>query len=210
MTLTKTMFKPPSTFKDRRPDLEFKTEYRENGSCASAWVPKVERPIIVPNGTPGRVGEIVDLMRRGEACIQRPYKSPWTPPSDYEFIARYLPDEQSRLNFISKCEAWIADNPSPVPFTAPPKPKIDTDLILALFKKYEGKVPPFEERMKVCQAAGYSEEYIARAKLRQKKFEETFADRQNVLDGIFNKWPSASKPTPKPRGKVIKAVKKRT
>ena len=210
MTLTKTMFKPPSTFKDRRPVLEFKTEYRENGSCASAWVPKVERPIIVPNGTPGRVGEIVDLMRRGEACIQRPYKSPWTPPSDYEFIAKYLPDEQSRINFISKCESWIADNPPPVLFVAPPKPNIDTDLVLALYKKYEGKVPPFEERMKVCRAAGYSEEYIAKKTERQRKFTEMAAERQKAIDAVFGKWPTANKTAPKPKAKVIKAVKKRT
>ena len=210
MTLTKTMFKPPSTFKDRRPVLEFKTEYRENGSCASAWVPKVESPMIIPNGTPGRVGEIVDLMRRGEACIQRPYKSPWTPPSDYEFIAKYLPDEQSRLNFISKCESWIADNPPPVPFVASPKPKIDNDLVIALFKKYEGKVPPFEERMKVCRAAGYSEEYIAKNTERQRKFIEEAAERQKAIDAVFGKWPTANKATPKPKAKVIKAVKKRT
>lgn len=210
MTLTKTMFKPPSVFKDRRPDLEFKTEYRANGSCASTWVPKVERPLIIPNGTPGRVGEIIDLMRQGEACIQRPYKSPWTPPSDYEFIAKYLPDEQSRINFISKCEAWLADNPPPVLFVAHLKPKIDTDLILALYKKYEGKVPPFEERMKVCRAAGYSEEYIAKAIERKRKLDETTDTRQKVIDDIFGKWPSANKATPKPRAKVIKAVKKRT
>ena len=210
MTLTKTMFKPPSIFKDRRPDLEFKTEYRANGSCASTWVPKVERPLIIPNGTPGRVGEIIDLMRQGEACIQRPYKSPWTPPSDYEFIAKYLPDEQSRINFISKCEAWLADNPPPVLFVAHLKPKIDTDLILALYKKYEGKVPPFEERMKVCRAAGYSEEYIAKAIERKRKLDETTDTRQKVIDDIFGKWPSANKATPKPRAKVIKAVKKRT
>ena len=204
------MFKPPSVFKDRRPDLEFKTEYRANGSCASTWVPKVERPLIIPNGTPGRVGEIIDLMRQGEACIQRPYKSPWTPPSDYEFIAKYLPDEQSRINFISKCEAWLADNPPPVLFVAHLKPKIDTDLILALYKKYEGKVPPFEERMKVCRAAGYSEEYIAKAIERKRKLDETTDTRQKVIDDIFGKWPSANKATPKPRAKVIKAVKKRT
>jgi len=210
MTLTKTMFKPPSVFKDRRPDLEFKTEYRANGSCASTWVPKVERPLIIPNGTPGRVGEIIDLMRQGEACIQRPYKSPWTPPSDYEFIAKYLPDEQSRINFISKCEAWLADNPPPVLFVAHLKPNIDTDLVIALFKKYEGKVPPFEERMKVCRAAGYSEEYIAKAIERKRKLDETTDTRQKVIDDIFGKWPSANKATPKPRAKVIKAVKKRT
>ena len=206
----KKMFKPPSTFKDRRPVLEFKNEIRANGALVSSWVPKVDRPVIIPNGTPGRVGEIVDIMRRGEACIQRPTKTPWTPPSDYEFIAKYLPDEQSRINFISKCETWIADNP-PRRIAAPAeKPVIDTELILALYKKYPGAVPPFEERMKVCRAAGYSDEYIAKKTERHRKFTELADERQKTIDSVFGKWPTANKATPKPKGKVIKAVQKRT
>jgi hypothetical protein len=209
-TRVKNMFKPPSVFKDRRPVLEFKNEIRANGALVSSWVPKVERPIIIPNGTPGRVGEIVDIMRRGEACIQRPAKTPWTPPSDYEFIAKYLPDEQSRINFISKCETWFNDNPPRLIATPREKPIIDTELILALYKKYPGAVPPFEERMKVCRAAGYSEEYIAKRTERQRKFTELADERQKAIDAVFGKWPTANKATPKPKGKVIKAVKKRT
>jgi hypothetical protein len=64
--------------------------------------------------------------------------------------------------------------------------------------------------MKVCRAAGYSEEYIAKAIERKRKLDETTDTRQKVIDDIFGKWPSANKATPKPRAKVIKAVKKRT
>jgi hypothetical protein len=204
------MYKPSSTFKDRRPVLEYKTEYRANGALVGTWVPKAERSAIIPNGTPGRVGEIVDEMRRGEACIQRPAKTPWTPPSDYEFIAKYMTDDQSRVNFISKCEQWIADNPPPPPPPPQVKPIIDTELILALYKKYPGVVPPFEERMKVCRAAGYSEEYIAKKTERQRKFTELAEERQKAIDAVFGKWPTANKAAPKPKGKVIRAVKKRT
>lgn len=206
----KNMFKPPSTFKDRRPVLEFKNEIRANGTVVSSWVPKVEKSAIIPNGTPGRVGEIVDMMRRGEACIERPSKTPWTPPSDYEFIAKYMPDEQSRVNFISKCEQWIADNPPRQASVPPEKPVIDTDLILALYKKYPGAVPPFEERMKVCRAAGYSEEYISKKTERHRKFTELAEERQKAIDDVFGKWPTANKAAPKPKPKVILAVKKRT
>ena len=82
----------------------------------------------------------------------------------------------------------------------------------ALFQKYPGAVPPFAERVKVYRAAGYPAEYIAKVIERHKKLAETAAERQKALDEIFAKWPSASKavPKPKPKGKVIKAVKKRT
>jgi hypothetical protein len=190
--------------------LEFKNEIRANGTVVGTWVPKAERSALIPNGTPGRVGEIVDMMRRGEACIERPAKTVWTPPSDYEFIAKYMPDEQSRNNFISKCEQWIADNPTPPPPQPPAKPIIDTELILALYKKYPGVVPPFEERMKVCRAAGYTEEYIAKKTERHRKFIELAEERQKAIDDVFGKWPTANKATPKPKPKVILAVKKRT
>jgi len=206
----KNMFKPPSTFKDRRPVLEFKSEIRAIGTVASSWVPNVEKIAIVPNGTPGRVGEIVDLMRRGEACIERPAKTPWTPPSDYEFIAKYMPDEQSRINFISKCEQWFADNPPRQIIVPVEKPVIDIELILALYKKYPGAVPPFEERMKVCRAAGYSEEYIAKKTERHRQLVEKADERQKAIDAVFGKWPTANKAVPKPKPKVILAVKKRT
>ena len=203
------MFKRPTIKRGFLTPKQFVTEIRPNGTRSSTWVARVPNPLI-PNGTPGRVGEIVDLMRQGEDHIKRPVPQTWTPPMDYQFVAKHISDEQTRLNYISKCEAWLADNPPPVLFVAPPKPNIDTDLVLALYKKYEGKVPPFEERMKVCRAAGYSEEYIAKKTERQRKFTEMAAERQKAIDAVFGKWPTANKTAPKPKTKVIKAVKKRT
>ena len=59
-------------------------------------------------------------------------------------------------------------------------------------------------------SAGYSEEYIAKKTERQRKFIEEAAERQKAIDAVFGKWPTANKATPKPKAKVIKAVKKRT
>ena len=203
------MFKRPTIKRGFLTPKQFVTEIRPNGTRSSTWVARVPNPLI-PNGTPGRVGEIVDLMRQGEDHIKRPVPQTWTPPMDYQFVAKHISDEQTRLNYISKCETWVEDHPPRRVMTPVAKPKVDTELILALYKKYEGKVPPFEERMKVCRAAGYSEEYIAKAIERKRKLDETTDTRQKVIDDIFGKWPSANKATPKPRAKVIKAVKKRT
>jgi hypothetical protein len=148
-------------------------------------------------------------MYRGSDAVRRPNKTAWTPPVDYEFIAKYMP-ECEREAYIAECKEWFESHPPPAPKTPPPKPETDRDLIMALFKKYPGAVPPFEERIKVYAAAGHSEEHIAKVIARRQKLEETVEERQKVLDGIFGKWPSANKSVPKPKGKMIKAVKKRT
>jgi len=208
--VTSKMFKRPTIKPVLLAPKQFVTEIRPNGTRASTWVTPVDRPAIVPNGTPGRVGEIVDLMRKGEAFIRRPEKTPWTPPMDYEFVAKHLPEE-SREAYVAQCLEWLDAHPKPVPAEAAQKaPEPDRQLIQALFKKYPGAVPPFEERIKVYKAAGHSEEYINKAIARHQKLAETADERQKALDAIFGKWPSASKTAPKPKTKVIKAVKKRT
>jgi hypothetical protein len=203
-----TMYKRPTLKRGLVVPRQFVTEIRANGSRVSEWVPQVLHTII-PNGAPGRVGEIVDALYKGSDCIRRPSKTPWAPPVDYEFIAKYMP-ECEREAYIAKCKEWFENHPPPIPNTRAPKPVVDQDLVLALFRKYPGAVPPFEERVKVCAAAGYPEEYIDKITVRRQKLEETADERQKVLDGIFGKWPSANKAVPKPKGKVIKAVKKRT
>jgi hypothetical protein len=206
---TSKMFKRPTIKCGFLTPKQFVTEIRPNGTRASTWVTPVHIPAIIPNGTPGRVGEIVDLMYKGFDCVRRPDKTPWTPPMDYEFVAKHLPEEIQDA-YLAKCEMWIADNPPRRVLVPAEKPVIDTELILALYKKYPGAVPPFEERMKVCRVAGYSEEYIAKKTERHRKFTELAEERQKSIDNIFGKWPSANKATPKPKSKVIKAVKKRT
>jgi hypothetical protein len=129
---------------------------------------------------------------------------------DYEFVAKHMP-EASREEYLAKCREWLEAHPTPVaPPPAPKGPEPDRQLVQALFQKYPGAVPPFAERVKVYKAAGYPAEYVAKVIERHKKLAETAAERQKALDEIFAKWPSASKAVPKPKGKVIKAVKKRT
>jgi hypothetical protein len=205
---TKTMYKRP-TLRLHKPTLQFVTHVRANGSTASAWVaaPLSSRPI--PNGTPGRVGEIVDAMRRGADCIQRPAPTLWTPPSDYKYAASYMPAE-TREQFIARCEAWFEANPPRAAVEPVAKPVVDSTIIQNLFRKHSGCVPPLDERLRAYKAAGYPDAYLIKVMDRHAKMEETSDERQKALDAIFAKWPSASKPVPKPKGKVIKAVKKRT
>jgi hypothetical protein len=77
-----------------------------------------------------------------------------------------------------------------------------------MYAKYTNGRPPLAERIKVYRAAGHTEDYIEKVKAREKRWKDTKAERDAAFDLIFAKWPSASKPTPKPK-KVIKAVKKR-
>ena len=206
-----TMFKRPTIKPVFVPPKQFVTEIRPNGTRASTWVVPPPVTVLIPNGTPGRVGEIVDSMYKGMDCIYRPEKTPWTPPMDYEFVAKHLPEE-SQEAYVSKCREWNEAHPKPEPRRAPVPtgPEPDRQLVMALHKKYPGAVPPFEERIKVYKAAGYPEAFINKAIKRQKEFVEMTTERQKAIDAIFGKWPSANKATPKPRAKVIKAVKKRT
>jgi hypothetical protein len=87
----------------------FIIENRRNGSKAGYWAPDT-RIHIVPSGAPGRVGEICDAMRKGPDCITRPPPTKWTPPVDYEFVARHLP-EAERTAYLARCEAWHRENP---------------------------------------------------------------------------------------------------
>ena len=211
MSQTSKMFKRPTIKRGFLAPKQFVTEIRPNGTRASTWVAPVRPSTIIPNGTPGRVGEIVDLMYKGIDAVHRPDKTPWSPPMDYEFVAKHMP-EASRDAYIAKCREWLEAHPKPVPVVAvaPTGPEPDRELFQALFRKHPGAVPPFEERIKVYKAAGYPEAYINRAIERQRKLVETAAVRQKAIDDIFGKWPSANKSAPKPKAKVIKAVKKRT
>jgi len=206
------MFKRPTIKRGFLAPKQFVTEIRPNGTRASTWVTPVDRPVLIPNGTPGRVGEIVDLMYRGSDCVRRPEKTPWTPPMDYEFVARHMA-EADRDAYLARCLEWFEAHPKPDVVqvaVASTGPEPDRELVQALFKKYPGKVPPFEERIKVYKAAGYPEAYITKAIERHQKLVDTADERQKKLEEIFGKWPSANKTVPKPKGKVIKAVKKRT
>lgn len=199
------MYKRP-IIRPRRVPLQFVKEIRADGSTAGYWV-AVSQTQVAPSGTPGRVGEIIDRMRLGASSVRTPAKRPWTPPRDYEFIAKFMKPEE-REDYLARCKAWVdAHPPPPLPEPKPPL-QVNNELVVALFNKWSPSVPPIAERVKVYRAAGYPESVIENAIARDKMLEETADARQEVIDKLFAKWPSAGKSTPKPK-KVIKAVKKR-
>lgn len=159
---------------------------------------------------PNRVRDIIDKMRAGCENALRPVSRPWAPPISYEFIAQFMDDEE-REAYLARCKEWFDSRTAT---TAAPVAKSDavaynTELVAKLFAKYSPGVPPLADRLAVYRAAGYSEEYIEKAARRAKVMEETAEERTKALDTVFAKWPAANKTDAKPKGKVIKAVKKR-
>lgn len=153
---------------------------------------------------PGRVSEILEKMHKGVPL--KPVGRVWTPPRDYKLVAAHTDDPEG---YIKACEEWIAAHP-PKEIPPPPPPlNLNIEPIIEVFAKYK-PVPPIPELVKAWTAAGYPEERIAKAKVAREKMEATIEEREKVLDLIFAKFPSASKPTPKPKTKkVIKVVKKK-
>lgn len=85
---------------------------------------------------------------------------------------------------------------------------LDLSHMETIFKKYfsRGKIPPVPEYLAALEKCGYSAASREKVARYFKRMEETSAERQERLDLVFAKWPSASKAGPK---KVIKAVKKK-
>ena len=157
---------------------------------------------------PNRVRDLIDKMRAGCENTQRPVSRPWAPPTSYEFIAQFMADEE-REAYLARCKEWFDSRITPTTIIKSEPVVYDTELVAKLFAKYSPGVPPLADRLAVYRAAGYSEEYIEKAAQRAKVMEETVEERTKILDTVFAKWPAANKTDPKPKGKVIKAVKKR-
>ena len=201
------MFKRPTLKVKPGPKLQFVTQIRGSGARASEWAPVYDNTVLIPNGMPGLVGEIVDKMRLGAAMVKRPTKTVWKPSVDYEFIAKHMPEKQ-RDAYIARCKEWFAEHTHSVQTRSVRQPpNLDRELIAKFFAKHCPHMPPVEERIVVYREAGYPEDYIERVRVRDAKLEAVAEERQKVLDTIFAKWPAASKTDTKK--KVIKAVKKR-
>jgi len=170
-------------------------------------------PITVPSGFPSIVGQLVDQLRNTQvpSCPQKP----WTPSIDYAFIAsRLAPGE--REAYIQKSREWFEANAPVAPVVdGPEKCALDNTHIITAIAKHARETgrhgrPPVKEMVKAMHAGGYTEERIDKYRQWCQHMEDTAEERQEVLDRIFAKYPSASKPDPKPKvKKVIKAVKKR-
>jgi hypothetical protein len=154
---------------------------------------------------PGLVSDIIEKMHRGPP--RKPVERVWTPPVNYKLVATQMDYPEG---YIKECEEWIATHPPKVWPGPPPTLQINTEPVIKVFEKYRPDIPPTSELVKAWKAAGYSEERIAKAKAHRDKMEATVVERAKVLDIIFAKFPSASKPAPKPKTKkVIKVVKKK-
>jgi sulfur relay (sulfurtransferase) DsrC/TusE family protein len=159
------------------------------------------------------VGQLADQLRNTQVPL-RPQK-PWTPSVDYAFIASHLPPGE-REAYIQRSREWFETN-APV-LTSTENVEcctIDNTPIITAIAKHARETgrhgrPPVKEMVKAMRAGGYPEERVDKYRQWCQHMEDTAEERQEVLDRIFAKYPSASKPDPKPKvKKVIKAVKKR-
>lgn len=162
----------------------------------------------VPLDTPGFLGDIVRSIENQK--IKTPTPTPWRPPADVDYIAQHM-DHVQRKIFLQKVSEWRETHPT---ISVPPVPteicKLNYEPILKLHKKFKDHRPSPEATVEAMKEAGYSDYKIERYKSWWCKMEDTDAERQEVIDTIFAKYPSAHKPDPKKKQvKVIKAVKKK-
>jgi hypothetical protein len=200
----KMAFKRPNPRPRRSLPTQFVSTTLPGGGVASQWA-SVPIKNVIPSGHPSVVGGIVDKMRQGNHPT-RPAETKWTPPMDYKFIARYMNNPEP---FINKCEAWHEQNPPQEAPALTTNSVINCEPIIELYRKCD-KVPPLPHLEKAWRLAGYTEERIQKAIAHREKLAATSEERQAILDKIFIKFPSASKPVPKPKTKkAIKVVKKK-
>jgi hypothetical protein len=196
------------TLRKTGPAQVFQTKW-VNGAQISQWV-EDDRKAIIPNGTPGRVGEIVDIMRKGPDLINHVSNTPWSPPSDPEFYANKMVPEKDREAYLAKCKEWYdAHPPKKIIQPPPPLPEYNREMII---KFWQGKIhmPPLEERIKVFRAAGMPDKLIEKHKKWDQKMIDTSDERQKKIDNLFGKYAKTkTKTASKLKPKVLKPVKKK-
>lgn len=159
----------------------------------------------VSDTAPGVVGDLARTMRYN--MYPQPTRGlSWTPPSDYPFIAKHMPEAEAGP-YIARCEAWLAEHAKVAAPKSEPT-KLDPEPLLALLAKHKCNRPPCEAMCAAMRACGHTEQRITKYRQWCQNMEDTADERQEALDKIFVKYPSANKPTPKKK-KVIKAVKKK-
>jgi hypothetical protein len=177
-----------------------------NGAQVSQWVPD-QSLVIVPSGTPGRAGEIMDIMNRGVSSANF-VKSVWSPPYDYEFYARRMIPESERESYINRCKDWGTQKTYKKYEIEMPKYAYEET---AKFWQQKISIPPIEDRISVFRAAGMPEEMIIKHEKWDKMMDDTSEKRQKELDKLFGKYAvnTKTKTKTKIKTKVIKPVKKK-
>ncbi len=197
------LYKRPTPRQWRTP-TQFVSYSLPGGCVVSRWELDSNKPL-TPSGHPSVVGKIIDKMRNCYCSGAKP--TPWTPPVLHEFVAKYTDNPEA---FLKRCEEWYTQNPITPPRGRGPAPSLDLAPVIAVYEKWGTVLPPVAEREKAWRLAGYSEAKIQKALAYYKRMEDTADARQEALDLIFVKFPSANKPTPKVKAKkVIKVVKKK-
>jgi hypothetical protein len=166
-----------------------------------------KRPSFRPHGChrvpralpPFASGVVAELARRPDPPA--PAAKPWRPPLDAEAYFDLLRKRGEDTAAYERLAAEFQWPEQPAP-RAPPEPR-DLTALAECFSK--GTVPPLEDFLAALTKCGYPEEKVAKVAAHFDMLEATADERQEKLDLIFARWPSASK-TEK---KVIKAVKKK-
>ena len=192
-----------ATLKVRAPEARAFITTTHNGATVSAWA---DAPLPAPifSGCPGRVGEIVDAMNRGNDFIKRD-TTKWTPPLSYKFLASRMSKEQGDA-YIKRCEEWFEAHPLRVPETEKAPIEYDKEMVAKYFSRLT-KVPETKDLLKMWRVAGLHGERIQKSMEWHEKMDATAEERQARIDAIFGppEEPKKVKKVPK----VIKAVKKR-
>lgn len=163
----------------------FVSTVNSSGATVSRWVPDTS-PKIVPSGTPGRVGEIIDLMRRPVPPSNKP---PWRPHPDYIKIASFLPEEE-RQEYTTKCREWYENNP--------PKE----------VRVAQSKLPPWDYKyiaahLKEPQASEYLTRWSTWFKTHPTPRPNIVEIDTKLLTDLFSKYPGR----PPPRDERLKVMK---
>jgi len=201
------IFKRPTIRRTFAPAQVFQTT-QVNGAQVSQWVVDT-RQALIPNGTPGRVGEVVDAMRKGAGTVNHELRTPWSPPYDLEFYIRKMVSEEDQEAYAAKCKEWHEAHPPREYKKPPPLPEYNHEMI-AKFWQGKKNMPPLEDRVKAFRAAGMPEERIQKHIAWDAKMAETSDKRQKLIDDVFGKYTKTKpKAAPKTKPQVLKPVKKK-
>ena len=167
-------------------------------------------PRVLPLYIPGTLGDIARAMSNELPVLEK--KDTWTPPYDYEFHARFLPEDQQEA-YVQRCKDWVQSHKS----ISQPQLVIeeyDVAVVAAVYDKYkpEFRRPPCDELVAAYEKAGANQARIDKVKRFYKRWEDDSDKNQQNIDRIFFKYPSAFKPVkkePVKQKKIIRAVKKK-
>jgi len=195
---------------------QFVSHTGPGGATYSQWKNDTP-PQLIASGTCGRAGEISDLLNKGIGSVRFKAPSEWRPPQQYEWYAQKL---GLGPEFVKRCEDWHAKHQTTEQARAE-ELVIDPEPILKMLKKYSKKGkptdsgmhaparPPLDRMVVAWECAGYTPDVIAKAVDRQNLAEKQMDLRQKAINDIFGNYASTSKPAPKNKKKIIKAVKKK-